>query len=46
MKADASGEPDPSVGLLLETLRTYSVSTKEAKLSELLQAAHAPARVQ
>jgi LysW-gamma-L-lysine carboxypeptidase len=37
MKADASGKPDPSVGLLLETLRTYSVSTREAKLSELLR---------
>jgi [amino group carrier protein]-lysine/ornithine hydrolase len=28
---------DPSVELLLETLRTYSVSTREAKLSRLLR---------
>ena len=28
---------DPAVELLLETLRTYSVSTKEAKLSNLLR---------
>jgi [amino group carrier protein]-lysine/ornithine hydrolase len=28
---------DPAVELLLETLRTYSVSTKEAKLSKLLR---------
>jgi LysW-gamma-L-lysine carboxypeptidase len=28
---------DPSVALLLETLRTYSVSMKEAKLSKLLR---------
>ena len=28
---------DPAVDLLLETLRTYSVSTKEAKLSKLLR---------
>jgi [amino group carrier protein]-lysine/ornithine hydrolase len=28
---------DPAVALLLETLKTYSVSTKEAKLSKLLR---------
>ena len=28
---------DPAIELLLETLRTYSVSTKEAKLSKLLR---------
>jgi len=28
---------DPAVGLLLEALKTYSVSTKEAKLSKLLR---------
>ena len=28
---------DPAIDLLLETLRTYSVSTKEAKLSKLLR---------
>ncbi len=32
-----TSKKDPSVALLLETLRTYSVSTKEAKLSRLLR---------
>jgi LysW-gamma-L-lysine carboxypeptidase len=32
-----TGRKDPAVALLLETLRTYSVSMKEAKLSRLLR---------
>jgi [amino group carrier protein]-lysine/ornithine hydrolase len=32
-----TAKKDPAVSLLLETLRTYSVSTKEAKLSKLLR---------
>jgi [amino group carrier protein]-lysine/ornithine hydrolase len=32
-----TGKMDPSVELLLETLRTYSVSTKEGNLSKLLR---------
>jgi LysW-gamma-L-lysine carboxypeptidase len=35
--AGNDGAADASVALLLESLRTYSVSTREARLSELLQ---------